>query len=138
MQKTKRVKKAICVALAVFFLVPSGSAAVAAAGTSAKNVVTSSELYTAMSARTDGDAAARESVQKVLGRSEVRRVAARAGLDLARAQAAVSVLSGEELRMVADQARRVDEALAGGSSVVITSTMLIIGLLVVIILIVAR
>jgi len=138
MQKAKRVSKGMCVALAAFFLVPYGSAAVAATRTGAESIVTGTELYDAMSARAGEDAAARGSIQKLLGRSEVRRVAARAGLDLKRAQAAVSVLSGEELQVVADQAQRVDEALAGGSSVVITSTMLIIALLVLVIILVAR
>jgi hypothetical protein len=137
MQKAKRIKRGICLALLAFFLILHGTVAVAATRTSPENVVTSSELYTAMSTRASEDAAARASVQKVLGRSEVRAVAARAGLDLDRALAGVSVLSGEELRTVANQALRVDEALAGGSSVVITSTALIIGLLVLIILLVA-
>ncbi len=134
MQKDKSVNRGICLALAVFFLVPHGAVAAAAARANDASVVTGPELYKAMAARTDEDAAARGAVLKVLGRSEVRRVAARAGLDLKQAQAAVSTLSGEELRTVADQARRVDGALAGGSSVVITSTMVIIGLLVLILL----
>jgi hypothetical protein len=138
MQKTKKVYKGMCLALAAFFLVPYGSFAEAATPTSDKSVVTSAELYNTMSARVSQDDDARKSVQKILDRSEVRLVAARTGLDLQRAQAAVSVLSGEELQAVTHQAQRVDEALSGGSSVVVTSTMVIIGLLVLIVILVAN
>lgn len=135
MQKTKSVHGGICLALAAFFLVPHGSTAVAATRTSAENVVTAAELYDAMSTRAGEDAAARASVQQLLGRSEVRQVAARTGLDLKRAQAAVSVLSGEDLQTVADQARRVDKMLAGGSTTVITSSTVIIALLILLLLV---
>lgn len=137
MQKTKRVHKGLCLALAVLFLVPQGSFAATATDTKAENTVTESELYDAMSSRTGDEAAAREAVQATLARSEVRGIAQHTGLDLKRAQSAVAVLSGDELRQVTDQAQRVDEALAGGGSVVITSTTVIIGLLVLIILLVA-
>ena len=129
------VHKGLCLALAAFFVAPYGSVAVAA--TQERTVVSSQEIYSAMSARASQDAAARKAVQKLLAHSEVRRVAARAGLDLARAQAAVAVLSGVELQAVAEQAQRAEEALAGGSRIVITSTMAIIGLLVLIIILVA-
>jgi hypothetical protein len=135
MQKTTRANRGICLALAAFFLVPHGSGAAAVTRTSAENIVNSSELYGAMSARAGEDAAARESVQKLLGRSEVRRVAARTGLDLKRVQAALPLLSGEELLRVADQAQRVDETLAGGGSAVVSSSTLIIALLIVLLLV---
>mgnify|MGYP001595040912 CR=1 FL=1 len=138
MQNDKRVHKGVCLALAACILFSYGSPALAATRKGAENIVTSDELYNAMSARAGKDAAVRASVQKILGRSEVQLVAARAGLDLKQAQAAVSVLSGDELRAVADQAQRVDEALAGGTNIVITSTMIIIALLVLIFLLVAR
>lgn len=127
------VHKGLCLSLAVFLLAPCGSVA----GAQEQAVVTRQEIHSAMSARVDRDATARRDVQTLLARSEVGRVAARAGLDLARAQAAVAVLSGVELQAVAEQARRAETALAGGSSVVITSTMAIIGLLVLIIILVA-
>ena len=135
MKNNRIVYKGLCLTLAAFLLVPYGSVAVAA--TQERTVVSSQEIYSAMSARASQDAAARKAVQKLLAHSEVRRVAARAGLDLARAQAAVAVLSGVELQAVAEQAQRAEEALAGGSRIVITSTMAIIGLLVLIIILVA-
>ena len=84
------------------------------------------------------DAANRQIVQDVLSRSEVREVAAKAGLDLKRAQLAVSTLDGAELQEIAAHARQVDASLAGGAStIVISTTTIIIILLVVILLIVA-
>lgn len=80
----------------------------------------------------------RQTVARLLERPEVRAVAGEAGLDLRRAQAAVSTLDGEELAALASQARQLDGALAGGqSSITISTTMIIIGLLVLILLIVA-
>lgn len=133
MQKTKNIHGGLCLALSAILLVPP--TAMAATPTSAAQVVTAAELYRAMSTRVDQDAAARVSVQQFLGRSEVRRVAARSGMDLKQALAAVSVLSGADLQTVANQARRVDAMLAGGGSAVVTSSTLIIALLVLLLLV---
>jgi hypothetical protein len=60
------------------------------------------------------------------------------GLDLRRAQAATSTLEGQELGDLAAQARRVDNALAGGQSkITVSTTLIIVALLVLILLIVA-
>lgn len=84
------------------------------------------------------DAAGREAVLRVLGHSEVKAVAERAGLDLRRATNAVATLDGAELAKVTAQAQQVEEALAGGQSrVVISTTLIIIVLLVLILIIVA-
>lgn len=136
MQNARKASKGMCLAVAAFFLCPGGPVVMAATPEAPETIVQRAELYEAMAARAGDEAAYRGSLQKLLNRSEVRRVAERAGLDLKRVQAAVAVLSGEELRVAAGQAQRVEEALAGGSSIVITSTMLIIGLLVLIILLV--
>ena len=83
-------------------------------------------------------AADRADLLRVLGNSEVKAVAEKAGLDLRRATTAVASLDGQELTQLAAQARQVDEALAGGQSrVVISTTVIIIILLVLILLIVA-
>jgi pyruvate/2-oxoglutarate dehydrogenase complex dihydrolipoamide acyltransferase (E2) component len=138
MLKSKTARRGLYLSMIVLFLAPLGSAALAATRATAESVVTSAELYTAISVQNGEEAAARKSVQNVLARPEVRQVAARAGVDLDRAQVVVSALSGEDLQAVADQAQRVDETLAGGSSIVVTSTAVIIGLLILIVLIVAR
>ena len=86
-----------------------------------------------------GSAAAdREAILRVLGRSDVKAVADKAGIDLRRATSAVATLEGEDLVRVATQANQVEQALAGGQSrVVISTTLIIIALLVLILIIVA-
>ena len=80
----------------------------------------------------------REAVLRVLGRSEVKDVADKAGIDMRRAAAAVATLDGQDLSRVAAQAQQVEQALAGGQSrVVISTTLIIIALLVLILIIVA-
>jgi hypothetical protein len=80
----------------------------------------------------------REVVLQVLRRAEVQGLAADLGLDLRRAQAATSTLEGQELGDLAAQARRVDNALAGGQSkITVSTTLIIVALLVLILLIVA-
>jgi hypothetical protein len=87
--------------------------------------------------RVQQDEADRRVIRDVLQRQEVREVARRAGLDLIRAEAAVSTLSGNELKEAADRAREVNDRLAGGANVTISTTTIIILLLVVILIIVA-
>jgi hypothetical protein len=82
--------------------------------------------------------AERDRVLHLLRRSDVRTLAGDVGLDLRRAESAVSTLEGQELTQLATQAQRVEGALAGGqSNVTISTTMLIVGLLVLIVLILA-
>ncbi len=83
------------------------------------------------------EAADRQMIRQVLQRPEVRSVARQAGIDIERADAAVSTLSGSDLQEVATRAREVDERLSGGATVVITTTTIIIALLVIILIIVA-
>jgi hypothetical protein len=83
-------------------------------------------------------AADREAVLRALGRSEVKAVAEKTGIDMRRATAAVATLDGQDLSRVAAQAQQVEQALAGGQSrVVISTTLIIIALLVLILIIVA-
>jgi hypothetical protein len=101
-------------------------------------VATDAALDALLAAQVRADDANRQIVRDVLGRSEVREVAAKAGLDLKRATQAVSMLDGAELQEIAAQARHVDASLAGGAStVVISTTTIIIVLLLVILIVVA-
>ena len=80
----------------------------------------------------------REAILQVLRLERVRELAGRAGLDLKRAETAVSTLHAEEISVLAAQARAVNASLVGGqSSVTISTTTIIIGLLVLILIIVA-
>jgi len=80
----------------------------------------------------------REMVRRFLQRDDVRKVAGKAGIDIARADAAVAAMSPADVARVAAQARQAETDLAGGASTVtISTTTIIIGLLVLILLIVA-
>jgi hypothetical protein len=97
-----------------------------------------SALDAAIRDHTSAIAADREAVLRLLARPDVQAVAGDLGVDLRRAESAVSTLDGEQLIDVAAQARQTEQALAGGqSSVTISTTMIIIGLLVLILIIVA-
>ena len=97
-----------------------------------------SALDAAVQQHVDATAADRQAVLRVLGHSEVKTVAERAGIDLKQATGAVATLQGDDLTRVAAQARQVEDALAGGQSkVVISTTVIIIALLVLILIIVA-
>jgi hypothetical protein len=79
----------------------------------------------------------REAVLNLLRRQEVRKLASNAGIDLLRAEAAVSTLEGEELSQLASMALDVEEGLSGGSNITISTTVIIIALLLLILIIVA-
>lgn len=122
--------------LVLFLSAWLGVAPVAQAGQA--HVADQGALDRAVAARTERADADREAIRRLLGRPQVRAIAARAGIDLARANAAVSTLAGDDLRQIAEQARTADASLAGGASkVTISTTTIIIGLLVLILLIVA-
>jgi hypothetical protein len=102
-----------------------------------QNVIGNSALDQAVQERVARDQADREAIQSLLRRAEVRDVAETAGLSLDQAVAAVSTLQGDDLRQLAEQARQVDNNLAGGASTIVISTTTIIIVLLLIILIVA-
>lgn len=103
-----------------------------------RHVVDREEAWEAMAERAERAEEQREMVRSVLDQPEVERTAESHGFDLTRAEDAVSTLEGEELRQVARQADRLDEALTGGNdAIVISTTTLIIALLVLIIILVA-
>lgn len=103
-----------------------------------RHVVDREEAWEAMAERADRAEEQREMIRSVLDRPEVEATAEAHGLDLTRAQDAVSTLDGEELQQVAQRAERLDEALTGGAdTVVISTTTIIIALLVLLIILVA-
>lgn len=83
-------------------------------------------------AQQDADRAA---IRRALARPEVQEIAAKAGFDLARAQAGIDTLSAESLSKAAAAAQQVNETLVGGASTVTISTTTIIIILLVVILI---
>jgi hypothetical protein len=80
----------------------------------------------------------REAILRLLARPDVQAIAGEAGIDLRRAERGVATLDGSSLTEIAAQARRAEQALAGGQSrVTVSTTLIIIALLVLILLIVA-
>src|SRR3954469_15389407 len=80
------------------------------------HVIHQSALDQAVQQRVSQDQADRDAIRSLLQRSEVKDIAARSGLSLEKAQAAVGSLQGDDLREVAGQARAVNQQLAGGAS----------------------
>lgn len=101
------------------------------------HVISPRALDQAVQQRVAQEQSDREAIRNVLQNPTVRDVAARAGLPIEKAEAAVSTLQGDELRQAANQARQVDAQLAGGAdTLVLSTTTLIIIILLVILLIV--
>ena len=99
------------------------------------HVINQSALDQAVQQRVSQDQADREALRTFLQNPTVQNVAAKAGLSVDRASAAVSTLQGDELRQAASQARAVNQDLAGGTTVVITTTTIIIILLIILIIV---
>jgi hypothetical protein len=99
------------------------------------HVIDKSALAQAVQQRVSQDQADRDAIRDFLQNPQVRSVAAKAGLSVEKAEAAVSTLQGDQLRQAAGQARVVNQDLAGGATVVITTTTIIIILLVIILIV---
>lgn len=127
------LRPSLAVCLAVLFMAPPASA-------QQSHVINRSALDRAVQQRVSQEQADREAIVTLLRRSEVRQIAATAGLSLDKAEAAVSTLKGNDLAQVASQARQVQNDLAGGASTIVisTTTIIIVLLLVILIVVVAN
>jgi hypothetical protein len=122
------VRRFLAVLLSILIVAPAAHAQ--------NHTVGRAALELAVQQRVSQEQADREAIVSLLNRSEVRQVAARAGLSLEKVEAAVSTLHGDDLREVASQAREVNNDLAGGASTIVISTTTIIIVLLIVILIV--
>jgi hypothetical protein len=122
------VRPFLAVTLALFLIAPAAQAQT--------HVISKADLAKAVAERVRQDQADRDAIVSLLQRQEVRTIAAKAGLSVDKATAAVSVLQGDDLRELASQARQVQNDLAGGASTIVISTTTIIIVLLIIILIV--
>jgi hypothetical protein len=125
------VRNMVAVFLSLWLGLPVGARA------QQPSAVDRAALDRAVAAHADRADADRLAIRRVLERAQVRQIAARAGIDMKRAESAVATLDGAELHDIAEQARAVDNSLAGGGSITLSTTTIIIGLLVLILLIVA-
>jgi hypothetical protein len=122
--------------IASVMVVLTGFPSLEAAGQ--RHAVAPAALAAAVANHTAKQDADRESIRQALSRPEVRDIAAKTGIDMARVAATAETLSGQDLERAAEAARQVNESLVGGASnVVISTTTIIIALLVVILIIVA-
>ena len=76
----------------------------------------------------------RDSLRAVLKNSQVRDVANRLGLNVARAEGAVATLTAAELEQLAGPVRDLNANLAGGASTIVLSTTAILLIIIIIIL----
>jgi hypothetical protein len=125
MQMFRRVLGA---AFAVLLVAPAAYAQQA-------HVITKSALDQAVQQRVSQEQADRQAIRDFLRNPAVQDVAAKSGLPIARAEAAVSTLQGDELHELAGQARGVNDQLAGGSTIVISMTTIIIVVLLIILIV---
>jgi hypothetical protein len=108
-----------------------------AASAGQQHLVSPSQLAATIDERVAAEAADRTAVREALAWPQVRETAAKLGVDLARATAAVDTLEGPDLARAAQAARNVNQQFVGGGSITITTTTLIIILLLLILLVVA-
>jgi hypothetical protein len=121
------VRHSLAVCLAVLFMAPMAGAQ--------DHVIGKSALDKAVQQRVTSEQADRAAILSLLERTEVRQIAAKAGLSLDKAQAAVSTLQGADLQQAASQARQVQNDLAGGASTVVISTTTIIVVLLIVLIV---
>jgi hypothetical protein len=112
-------------------------AAPSAAQETEASVLSSVEVTRLLSERSDAEAERRTALTEFLGKSDVRRIAASAGIDIRNVQSAAATLSDEEVRRIEPRLHDAEHALAGGDTLVISSTVVIIGLLILIIILVS-
>jgi len=101
-----------------------------------RHVVDRTALHQAVADQAVTDQQNRDAVIGVLQLSHVRELAGRLGLNVTRAENAVSTLDSAELASLAESARMADVPLAGGANntVVISTTALLLIIIIVILL----
>ncbi len=124
----RMLRRFLAVCLALLIMAPGVSAQ--------DHVIGRAALDKAVQQRVSQEQADREVIVSLLQRQDVREIAAKAGLSIEKAQTAVTMLHGKDLQQAAQQARQVEDNLAGGASTIVISTTTIIIVLLIIILIV--
>ncbi|HET9952643.1 MAG TPA: PA2779 family protein [Candidatus Eisenbacteria bacterium] len=115
-------------------LLCGGLAGTAWAGDARTDVVGAADIQAQIDKQVDREAADRQAIQDLLRRPDVRRIAGAAGLDIERATAAASVLSGSELKDIAARAQEVNAGVGGAKSVTLSVTAIIIIILLIILI----
>lgn len=124
----------ITVTLLAVSLFSIGSAGTSWAGEPRSDVVGQVDIQAQIDRRIDSQSADRQAIQDLLSRPDVRRIAGTAGLDVERASAAASVLSGPELKDIAARVHEINGTVGGTETVTLSVTAIVIILLLIIIL----
>lgn len=93
------------------------------------------DLDAALTRSLDREDAARATITTLLQRDDVRSLAQGHGLDLRRAEAAVSTLQGDELQRLAALADNAQARLAGGDQIVRVSLVALLLIVIIVVLI---
>jgi hypothetical protein len=101
-----------------------------------RHVVTPSAMRDAIAQQAQAQQQTRDALRAALGNSQVRDVAARLGLNVAKAEGAISTLSPQELEQLAGPVRDLNANLAGGASTIVISTTTLLLIIIIIILLV--
>jgi hypothetical protein len=117
--------------LLVGLLMLSGPLAHSAA---AASIASQADLDGAVAKSLSNDQAARETIQRLLQRDDVRAMAKGYGLDVHRAQKAVGTLQGVELQKVSTLAASAETQLAGGDEYIRISLVALLLVIIIIIL----
>ena len=104
---------------------------------SVASLATQADLDNAIAKTLSQESAARSTITALLQRDEVRSMAEGYGLDLRRAEAAVSTLQGDELQRLSGLAADANAQLAGGDTKITISVVALL-LIIIIIILVAR
>jgi len=99
-----------------------------------RHVASASAMRQAVVTQAKTDQQTRETVSRVLKHDQVRATAARLGLNVVKAEAALATLSSAELARLADTARQADAQLAGGQSTIVISTTTLLLIIIIVIL----
>lgn len=117
----------VCVAVTVLFISPVLRAE--------QHIVEGPAMAAVLAAQDAHDQANREAVLRVLDRDDVREMAARLGVSVEDARAAVGTVTSEQAAELASSARAVEADLAGGAPVVVISVTTLLLLLILVVLI---
>ena len=128
-----KLKELAVATLVAAFVVSSSPAAAQQTST----VVDRVAVDQAVGEKVLSDEGARDSIRALLGREEVKAMAEGLGLDVRRAESAVSSLEGADLQRVTARATAANDLLAGGATT-ITISLVAILLIIIIIILLAR
>jgi hypothetical protein len=101
-----------------------------------RHVASADTMRAAVATKAQSEQQTRDAVRRVLRHEQTAAVAARLGLNVVKAEAALATLSSADLARVADTARQADAQLAGGQSTIVISTTTALLILIIVILLV--